>query len=545
MTRINLILQEGHPNPPDWEWGPIFETPFTPQSLADLPHSQPAVFDAEWVFMLSEDGIAPSAKELETWIRRPAEVVFNPIHYHGAGLEVFRAIFPNDMLRALPDPAYGAPFTITNTLTPHTLLFRADLVKKITWISPHFHQIGPAVSALGRQWTGKGVRIHQVADQNETGTLRQVDLHDQLLLARTTKGLIWSTYIAFQRLSPHTEPLVSRLSLLRRIRRLPLNKTGPYLQPADLQLKPLPAGEHRVSVLIPTLNRYDWLEKVLLCLEQQTVKPYEVLIIDQSDVGNRRQQVGSGLDLNIRHYVRDKKGQSSARNYGLQRARGDYICFLDDDVEMEPDLIENHLRLLHHYQVDISSGLISEPDCVPPENYKQFATSPVFPTCNALIRAEYLAKAQLFDLAFDFGKRADYDFGMRLRLAGASSMLNPAAHLFHHRAPEGGLRAHGQRKTTFSGSRERVNTFHLASAFDCYLALRYFGPDEMEALLRLSLISTFRVHGNPIKKGLKILFAGAKYFSHKKKLAANAERARSFLETYPQIPKYQPKLDAP
>lgn len=83
-----------------------------------------------------------------------------------------------------------------------------------------------------------------------------------------------------------------------------------------------------LSVIIPTKNRPTALAAALKSIDAQTVRPDEVIVIDQS-AGAPYASI-SGLTV--------------ARNVGVERARGDILLFIDDDVTLHPDFVANLLR---------------------------------------------------------------------------------------------------------------------------------------------------------------------------------------------------------
>ena len=99
-----------------------------------------------------------------------------------------------------------------------------------------------------------------------------------------------------------------------------------------------------ISVIIPTLNRYNYLNNVLYQLNQQSVSPMEVIVIDQTP---KCDMVKIDPDrfpaLYIKYLCLDNPGQCSARNKGIEIASGDYILFCDDDNELPKDFIEKHI----------------------------------------------------------------------------------------------------------------------------------------------------------------------------------------------------------
>lgn len=109
-----------------------------------------------------------------------------------------------------------------------------------------------------------------------------------------------------------------------------------------------------VSMVIPTKDRVEPLCQTIESIAAQTIKPLEIIIIDQSantlprsSVEQTWKKLGPPEKYSLK-YVSDGSlsGSSTARNVGIDLARGEVILFLDDDVILEPDFIE---RLLEPY----------------------------------------------------------------------------------------------------------------------------------------------------------------------------------------------------
>lgn len=108
-----------------------------------------------------------------------------------------------------------------------------------------------------------------------------------------------------------------------------------------------------VSIIIPTKNRPDDLELCVQTILRQTLLPRELIVIDQSDGEESRSRVESQIakaSPEVRNtlklvYIHDKSlaGCAVAKNLGMDLAGGFIWVFLDDDVELEPDFLEEIL----------------------------------------------------------------------------------------------------------------------------------------------------------------------------------------------------------
>ena len=118
----------------------------------------------------------------------------------------------------------------------------------------------------------------------------------------------------------------------------------------------------KVSVIIPTLNRPHDLKAAMESIARQTVLPYEVLVIDQSD-GENTHQIAEEFSkrpemrqVRVRYVRLLERSLVKARNRGLDLAEGDIVSFLDDDVVLLEDYFEQIVRVMSH---DRSLGGVS------------------------------------------------------------------------------------------------------------------------------------------------------------------------------------------
>ncbi|WP_207425921.1 glycosyltransferase family 2 protein [Pedobacter sp. SYSU D00535] len=110
----------------------------------------------------------------------------------------------------------------------------------------------------------------------------------------------------------------------------------------------------KVSVLIPTYNRRHALTATLTALCAQTFKDFEVVVADQSDtfVGDDKtiQTIKRLLEFH-QNPVKilpnfPKRGIAQQRQFLLENSSGTYSLFLDDDVVLEPDVIERMVKAI-------------------------------------------------------------------------------------------------------------------------------------------------------------------------------------------------------
>jgi len=121
-----------------------------------------------------------------------------------------------------------------------------------------------------------------------------------------------------------------------------------------------------VSVIIPTYKRKRILELVLKSLDLQTydTEKYEVIVVDDggSDgTGEMVEQLAGKVRFKLSYFWQEDKGfrAAAARNLGLNHAKGELIIFLDSDVVVVPEFIEEHVMAHTEHEDAVVIGYVS------------------------------------------------------------------------------------------------------------------------------------------------------------------------------------------
>ena len=97
-----------------------------------------------------------------------------------------------------------------------------------------------------------------------------------------------------------------------------------------------------ISIIIAIFNRKDELFELLNSLIAQTDKDFEVIIVDDGSFVDLLPTVETFKEmLNIQYFKKANSGPGLSRNYGANRAKNDWLVFVDSDVIVEKDYIEN------------------------------------------------------------------------------------------------------------------------------------------------------------------------------------------------------------
>lgn len=96
-----------------------------------------------------------------------------------------------------------------------------------------------------------------------------------------------------------------------------------------------------VSIIIPTYNSSDYITETLTKLEKQTYPNFEIVIVNDGSKDNTSNVLREYGLTRSRLIILNKEngGVSSARNTGIRKAQGQFICFMDDDDEIDSNYL--------------------------------------------------------------------------------------------------------------------------------------------------------------------------------------------------------------
>lgn len=102
-----------------------------------------------------------------------------------------------------------------------------------------------------------------------------------------------------------------------------------------------------VSIVVPTYNRADLLERAIDSALSQRIEPLEVIVVDDGST-DETPKILDRYNANNLHYFRSEVNRNAnvARNVGIKNARSEYILFLDSDDELYPDAAATLARSL-------------------------------------------------------------------------------------------------------------------------------------------------------------------------------------------------------
>ena len=111
------------------------------------------------------------------------------------------------------------------------------------------------------------------------------------------------------------------------------------------------------SIIIPVYNRPDEVDELLESLTKQTYKNFEVIIVEDGSVEKCDKVVEKYVhELNISYCYKENAGQGFARNYGYERAKGEYFIVFDSDCIIPDVYLETVETSLNHIYLDAYGG---------------------------------------------------------------------------------------------------------------------------------------------------------------------------------------------
>jgi len=251
------------------------------------------------------------------------------------------------------------------------------------------------------------------------------------------------------------------------------------------------------SIIIPLYNRPQEIDELLATLTKQTYMQFEVLVIEDGSVHDAKEIVAKYKDrLDVHYFFKQNAGQGFARNYGFERARGDYFIIFDSDCLIPADYLETVRDYLFEHKLDAYGG----PDAAhssfsPVQKAISYAMTSPFTTGG--IRGNKKHVGQFHPRSFNMGvsrevwEKAggfiltrlgeDIEYSIRIHERGFKIGLIPAAKVYHKRRTSF---AQFYKQLHFFG-RARINIY---KHFPSELKLIHFFPAAFTVGIILTLI---------------------------------------------------------
>jgi glycosyltransferase involved in cell wall biosynthesis len=203
------------------------------------------------------------------------------------------------------------------------------------------------------------------------------------------------------------------------------------------------------SIIIPLYNRPQEIKELLESLTLQTYKQFEVLVIEDGSVKDAKDIVAAFADrLDVHYYFKPNEGQGFSRNFGFERAKGDYFIIFDSDCLIPNNYLEVVNNRLNTDYLDAYGG----PDDAHPSftpMQKAISYSMTSPFTTGGIRGNKKGIGQFHPRSFNMGvsrqvwEKAggfvitrlgeDIEYSIRIHSLGFKIGLIPEAKVYHKR----------------------------------------------------------------------------------------------------------------
>lgn len=334
----------------------------------------------------------------------------------------------------------------------------------------------------------QAIQLGYIGNTDTYQSFSKLPLKDEYRFIRKNFHLVWVFYVFIMRIVSFHNPIKETKAFLATNGVKRVNKSDSHISYHKWKSfnSKLIEDNPMVSVIIPTLNRYDYLRAVLKDLEVQDYSNFEVIVVDQSDDFNM--SFYEDFKLNFQIINQKEKALWLARNTAIKASKGEWIALSEDDVRIQSNWIRMHLKGLDFFNAKISAGVFYPEGQEIPESRSFFAIASQFATGNAMLHKTVFKQVGLFDRQFEKQRMGDGEFGMRLYLEGLKSISNPLACCIDVKAGTGGLREMGSwdafRPSNFFSPRPIPSVL--------YYFRTYFGNSAARlALLRTVPISIF------------------------------------------------------
>ena len=205
----------------------------------------------------------------------------------------------------------------------------------------------------------------------------------------------------------------------------------------------------KYSIIVPVYNRPDEVDELLDSLTRQTCRDFEVIIVEDGSERDCRNVVEAyGGRLDVHYYMKQNSGPGQSRNYGAERARGEYLIVLDSDVVLPESYLQAVSDELDAEPADAFGGPDSaHPSFTDTQKAISYSMTSFFTTGG--IRGGKKKLDKFYPRSFNMGIRRDVyarlggfsrmrfgediDFSIRIFKAGCRCRLFPGAWVWHKR----------------------------------------------------------------------------------------------------------------
>jgi glycosyltransferase involved in cell wall biosynthesis len=250
----------------------------------------------------------------------------------------------------------------------------------------------------------------------------------------------------------------------------------------------------KFSIIIPTYNRANFIVSTIHSALNQTYSDLEIIIVDDGSTDNTKEVVSLINDSRVIYFRKENAERGAARNFGINKATGDYITFLDSDDLLYPDYLKNAFDCIVNYNrppflhlayeiKSVSGKVLSRMDNIKSNDVNQIIYGNPFSCIGSLVRFDVFQTHRFIEDRNLAGSE-DWEFWMRIVANFGIKACNKvsAAMIQHHNrsvmsASEEKLRLRKELALTYAFKDKEVERLFakhykkMESFADSYIAL--------------------------------------------------------------------------
>ena len=203
------------------------------------------------------------------------------------------------------------------------------------------------------------------------------------------------------------------------------------------------------SIIIPLYNRPQEIDELLYTLTKQTYLQFEVLVIEDGSSNDAKHIIDKYVNLlDLKYFVKPNSGQGFSRNFGFEKANGDYFVIFDSDCLIPANYLEIVSDYLYEHKLDAFGGPDAAHDSFTPVQ-KAISYAMTSPFTTGGIRGNKKHIGQFHPRSFNMGLSRevwekvggfiltrlgeDIEYSIRIHEAGFKIGLIPEAKVYHKR----------------------------------------------------------------------------------------------------------------
>ena len=257
----------------------------------------------------------------------------------------------------------------------------------------------------------------------------------------------------------------------------------------------------KISVIIPTYNRKKTLARAIQSVINQSLSPFEILIIDDGSNDGTEEWVKENFQ-NIKYIYQNNRGVSSARNIGIENANGDWVAFLDSDDEWLSNKLHEQviaiesnpkIKFFHTNEIWIRNGVRVNQM----KKHKKYGGY-IFEKCLDICRispSSVLIQKEVFDNigVFDESLRVCEDYDLWLRITSKYPVVFLDVPLIYK---------YGGHADQLSKVNDGIESYRIQSLEK--IINSGFLSDEQKVLAVNALVNKMKIYSKGLKKRKKL-----------------------------------------